>query len=99
MSAATKAKLTLKEARLGAGLGREKCAALAGVNRALILRYENGQAVPGIVNAAKIARVIGVELDEVREFEHAVVEAEAARLVVDNLDPDDGTEGGADDAS
>jgi transcriptional regulator with XRE-family HTH domain len=92
MSAAKKAKVALKEARVGAGLGREKCAALAGVNRALILRYETGQAVPGIVNAAKIARVIGVDLDEVREFEHAAAEAEAARLVVDDPDPDDGTE-------
>jgi transcriptional regulator with XRE-family HTH domain len=99
MSAAIKAKLALKEARIGAGLGREKCAALAGVNRALILRYETGQSVPGIVNAAKIARVIGVELDEIREFEHAVAEAEAARLVVDDLDSDDGTQGGTNDAS
>lgn len=61
------------------------------------MRYETGRAVPGIVNAAKIAHVIGVELDEIREFEHAV--AEAASLVVDKSDSDDGTEGGADDAS
>ena len=92
MPAAKKAKVTLKNARIGAGLGREKCAALSGVNRALILRYETGRAVPGIVNAAKIARVIGVDLDEVREFEHAMAQAEAARLVVDNPDPDDGAE-------
>jgi transcriptional regulator with XRE-family HTH domain len=99
MSAARKAKLALKEARTGAGLGREKCAALAGVNRALILCYETGQSVPGIVNAAKIARVIGVGLDEIREFEHAVAEAEAARLVVDDPDSEDGIEGSADDTS
>lgn len=92
MSAAKRAKVALKDARIGSGLGREKCAALSGVNRVLILRYETGQAVPGIVNAAKIARVIGVELDEVKEFEHAVSEAEAARLVVDDPDPDDGAE-------
>jgi DNA-binding XRE family transcriptional regulator len=99
MSAAIKAKLALKAARIGAGLGREKCASLAGVNRTLILRYETGRAVPGIVNAAKIARVIGVGLDEIREFEHAMAQAEAARLVLDDPDPDDGTQGGADDAS
>jgi len=63
------------------------------------LRYETGRAVPGIVNAAKITHVIGVELDEIREFEHAMAEAEAASLVVDKSDSDDGTEGGADDAS
>jgi transcriptional regulator with XRE-family HTH domain len=98
MSAAKRAKLALKEARIGAGLGREKCSALAGVNRALILRYETGKAVPGIVNAAKIARVIGVELDEVKEFEHAVAEAEAARLVVENPGKTTGPESRADDA-
>lgn len=48
----------------------------------MLLRYENGLAVPGLVNAAKIARVIGVGLDEVREFEHAAAEAETARLVI-----------------
>ncbi len=85
--------MALKEARIGAGLGREKCARLAGVNKALVLRYENGQAVPGIVNAAKIARVLGVELGEVKEFEHAVAEAEAARLVVENPGGDEGAEG------
>src|SRR5215213_8373093 len=52
-------------------------------------RPSRGQAVPGIVNAAKIARVIGVELDQVKEFEHAVAQAKAARLVVDNPDTDD----------
>ena len=56
------------------------------------MRYETGRAVPGIVNAAKIARVIGVDLDEVREFEHAKAQAKAARLIVDNPDPDDGAE-------
>jgi hypothetical protein len=45
--------------------------------------------VPGIVNAAKIARVIGVELEQGKEFDHAVAQAKAARLVVDNPDTDD----------
>ena len=62
------AALTLKEARKRAGLGREKCARLSGVNKVLILRYENGKAIPGLVSAAKLARVLGVQLHEIREF-------------------------------
>ncbi len=95
MSAARVRKLALKEARVRAGFGREKCSALSGVNRVLILRYENRQAVPGIVNAAKIARVIGVELHEVKEFEHAVAEAEIAGLTTANTTENDGAWGRA----
>ena len=80
--AAKRAKLALKEARKRAGLGREKCAALSGISGPLILRYESGKARPGIVNAAKLARVIGVELDEVKEFERALEEAKAAGLAL-----------------
>lgn len=85
----------MKEARVEAGLGREKCSVLSGVNRVLILRYENGMATPGIVNAAKIARVLGVGLDEVKEFEHAVAEAEAAGLTTANPTQNDGAWGRA----
>lgn len=92
MLAAKKAKLTLKEARVRAGLGREKAARLSGVNRVLILRYEKQQAVPGIANAAKIARVLGVELNEIWEFEHAAAEAEAAGLVMIDARENDGVE-------
>ena len=95
MSAAREGKLALKEARVRTGLGREKCSALSGVNRVLILRYENGKAVPGIVNAAKIARVIGVELHEVEEFEHAVAEAETAGLTTANPAQNDDARGRA----
>ena len=86
--AAKRAKLALKEARKRAGLGREKCAALSGISGPLILRYESGKARPGIVNAAKLARVIGAELHEVREFEHALEEAEAAGLALKATKPD-----------
>ena len=95
MSAAREGKLALKEARVRTGLGREKCSALSGVNRVLILRYENRQAVPGIVNAAKIARVLGVRLEEVREFEHAVAEAETAGLTTANTTESDSAGGRA----
>ncbi len=90
--AAENVKLTLQEARVRAGLGRERCARFSGVNKALIFRYENQQAVAGIANAAKLARVIGVELHEVREFEHAVAEAEAAGLVIANATENIGSE-------
>lgn len=95
MSAAGKRKMALKAARVRAGLGREKCSALSGVNRVLILRYENGKAVPGIVNAAKIARVLGVELHEVKEFEHAMAEAETAGLTTANPPQNDDARGRA----
>ncbi len=60
----------LKEARIGAGLGREKCAKLAGLNRPLLYRYEAGIRRPGLRNATKIAEVLGVGLGEVEEFRH-----------------------------
>ena len=84
MPAAEKATLTLKQTRIRTGIGREKCSVLSGVNRVLILRYENGMATPGIVNAAKIARVLGVGLHEVEEFKHAAAEAETVGLTTAN---------------
>ena len=60
----------LKEARVDAGLGREKCARLAGVNEPLLYRYEAGLRRPGMENATKIAGVLGVGFGEVEEFRH-----------------------------
>src|SRR5215211_866748 len=58
----------LKEARLKAGLGRLRCAKLAGIGKPLLYRYELGLRKPGPENATKIARVLGVELGEIEEF-------------------------------
>lgn len=74
----------LKEARVGAGLGREKAAGMAGMSKALLYRYEVGQRRAGIVNATKIAHVLGVRVDEITEFAPLVREVEEAgfRLVL-----------------
>jgi|SRR5215212_978529 len=61
----------LKEARLKAGLGRLRCAKLAGIGKPLLYRYELGLRTPGPENATKIARVLCVELGEIEEFRPA----------------------------
>ena len=61
----------LKEARIEAGLGRLRCAKLAGIGKPLLYRYELGLRTPGIENATKIARVLGVEIGDVEEFRSA----------------------------
>jgi transcriptional regulator with XRE-family HTH domain len=61
----------LKEAKLMAGLGRLRCAKLAGIGKPLLYRYELGLRRPGIENATKIARVLGVEIGDIEEFRPA----------------------------
>ena len=64
--------MKLKEARLKAGLGRLRCAKLAGIDKPLLYRYELGLRRPGVRNATKIARALGVELEDIEEFRPAV---------------------------
>jgi len=73
--------MTLREARRRAGLGRVKCARLAGIDAPSLGRYEAGQVVPGLVRALRIAKVLGVEIGEVKEFVPTVRDAEAAGVV------------------
>ena len=63
--------MKLKEARIEAGLGRLRCAKLAGIGKPLLYRYELGLRTPGIENATKIARVLGVEIGDIEEFRSA----------------------------
>ena len=72
--------MKLKEARRRAGLGRVKAAKLSGVDASSIFRYETGRRVPGIENATRIARALGVGTGEVDEFRPALEEAEAAGI-------------------
>ena len=60
--------MKLKEARIEAGLGRLRCAKLAGIGKPLLYRYELGLRTPGVENATKIARVLGVEIGDIEEF-------------------------------
>ncbi len=74
--------MKLKEARVGAGIGREKAARLAGMDRASLYKIETGKRVPGIEVATRIARVLAVKLSEIDEFAPALAKAEAAGLVM-----------------
>lgn len=74
--------LTMMEARKLAGIGLERCSRFSGVSVRDVIRYERGRSVPGIKNAARIARVLGVRVDEVEEFLPAVREVEAAGFVL-----------------
>ena len=68
---------TLREVRKKAGVGLEKCARLADTDVRTLVRYEQGKSKPGIVNAAKISRGLGVRIDEVLEFVPALREIES----------------------
>ena len=83
--------LRLRAARKHAGLGLEPCARRAGVTVRLLIAYEMGRQKPGIKNAARIARVLGVRVDGIEEFLPAVRETEAAGFVLSDTDGQDRT--------
>jgi len=74
--------LGLRAARKRAGLGLEPCARKAGVTVRLLIGYEMGRQRPGIANAARLARALGVRVDQIEEFAPAVREVEAAGFVL-----------------
>jgi transcriptional regulator with XRE-family HTH domain len=74
--------LSMTEARKRAGIGIERCSRASGVDIRSIIRYERGRSRVGIRNAARIAAVLGVRVDEVEEFLPAVREVEAAGFVL-----------------
>lgn len=76
------APVPLRAARKRAGVGLERCARFSGVTVKDIVRYERGRTVPGITNAARIARVLGVRVDGIAEFVPAVRQVEAAGFVL-----------------
>ena len=76
--------ITMMQARKRAVIGLERCSRFSGVSVRDVIRYERGRSVPGIRNAARIAAVLGVRVDEVEEFLPAVREVEAAGFVLAN---------------
>jgi len=74
--------LTIREARKRVGIGLGRCSRLADVDVRSLIRYEQRRAQPGIRNAARIAAVLGVRVDEIDEFIPAVREVEAAGFVL-----------------
>jgi transcriptional regulator with XRE-family HTH domain len=72
----------LRAARKRAGLGLEPCARRAGVTVRLLIAYEMGRQRPGIKNAARLARALGVRVDRIEEFAPAVREVELAGFVL-----------------
>lgn len=69
--------MRLKEARVAAGLGRQRAARLAGVAKPLLYKYEAGIHRPGRENATRIAGVLGVGFADIDEFAHLVEKTEA----------------------
>ncbi len=74
--------LGMMEARKQAGLGLERCSRFSGVSIRDVIRYERGRTAPGIRNAARIAAVLGVRVNQIEEFLPAVREVEAAGFVL-----------------
>jgi transcriptional regulator with XRE-family HTH domain len=84
--------LHMLEARKRAGLGLERCSRFSGVSIRDVIRYERGRTSPGIRNAARIAAVLGVRVDEIAEFLPAVREVEEAGFVLAETDGTSGHE-------
>jgi transcriptional regulator with XRE-family HTH domain len=82
----------MMEARKRAGIGLERCSRASGVDVRSIIRYERGRSRVGIRNAARLAAVLGVRVDEVEEFLPAVREVEAAGFALVGTDGEDGQE-------
>jgi transcriptional regulator with XRE-family HTH domain len=76
----------MMEARRRAGLGLERCSRFSGVSVRDVIRYERGRTSPGIKNAARIAAVLGVRVNEIEEFLPAVREVEEAGFVLADRD-------------
>ena len=83
----------LRAARKLAGLGLEPCARKAGVTVRLLIAYEMGRQRPGIRNAARLARAVGVRVDRIEEFVPAVKEVESAGFVLDETNGQEKEEG------
>ena len=84
--------LGLRAARKRVGLGLEPCARKAGVTVRLLIAYEMGRQTPGIKNAARLARALGVRVDSIEEFLPAVRETEDAGFVLAETNDRNGTE-------
>lgn len=57
--------------RKGKKLSQEQVAEAIGVSRQAVAKWENGEAVPDLTNAAALARLFDVTLDELVEFDSA----------------------------
>jgi transcriptional regulator with XRE-family HTH domain len=84
--------ITMMQARKRAGLGLERCSRFSGVSMRDVIRYERGRTSPGIRNAARIAAVLGVRVDQIEEFLPAVREVEAAGFMLAETDGTSGHE-------
>ena len=80
------APVALRDARRRAGIGIERCSRFSGVSVRDVIRYEQGRTTPGIKNAARIARVLGVRVDSIEEFLPAVRETEDAGFMLADTD-------------
>ena len=68
--------LGLRELRKNMGLGLERCSRKTHINVRTLIQYEQGRSQPGLVNAAKIARGLGVQIAGVTELQPALREIE-----------------------
>ena len=59
--------MTFEELIISRGFNPKNFARVAGLERESIRQYRRGMSTPNITTAAKIAKVLGVTLDEVSE--------------------------------
>ena len=71
----------LKEARIGAGLGRRRASRCIGMGVPQLYRYEAGLLRPGYEVAMRISLALGLDPWHIDEFRHALDRAADAGLI------------------
>lgn len=62
----TMEKISLKAARINAGMTLEDAAELTGWSKNVINRWENGKVVPNVVKAEKLCEVYNIPMSAIR---------------------------------
>lgn len=57
--------ITAKAARVNRGYSQEYCAKGVNISRSMYIKYENGVVSPSLPVARKIAKFLGVDLDDI----------------------------------
>ena len=60
--------ITMKAARVNAGLTQPKAAQLIGISKSTLAGYENGKVIPKMDVGKKMAEVYGVSVDDIIFF-------------------------------
>lgn len=57
--------ITLAAARVNAGMTQEEAANALGINRTTLIKWENGQTIPGTIQLIAMANVYKIPIDNI----------------------------------